>query len=171
MFPCPDGVDIIYYSHAAADTVYINPLHLTPHHIPIHCQPLNSTQNPIHLALHPPIPQIRFLYPNPNTPKKMHSLTLLLLFIPLTLTSPTPNPTYSKTLRTLHADLHARQLCDALPTPGQNCAGASLKDVIVTYPTTLPETDAVLMRGVVENAGGRMLYDWKSHGYVTCTFL
>jgi hypothetical protein len=81
-------------------------------------------------------------------------LPLTLLALPLALASPTPSP----------LTLHRRQLCDALPTPGQNCAGAPLKDVIVEYPKQLARPDQQLLKGAVENSGGKILYDWKEFG-------
>jgi len=87
------------------------------------------------------------------------NIAAILTLLPLALATPISDPT----INSLRADLHRRQLCDIV-TPGQTCAGAELKDVIIQFPQKVAQDDVTILRDVVTDAGGKMLYDWQERG-------
>ncbi|KAF2122200.1 hypothetical protein BDV96DRAFT_682188 [Lophiotrema nucula] len=52
-----------------------------------------------------------------------------------------------------------------LPDPGTNCAGATMKDVIVEYPKNVSADTASLILGAVKTSGGNVVHDWNTFGF------
>ncbi|KAF2187872.1 hypothetical protein K469DRAFT_704142 [Zopfia rhizophila CBS 207.26] len=75
----------------------------------------------------------------------------------------TPTPSTSN-IQNMREELHKSDECK-LPVPGNNCAGAAMKDVIVEYPSGLAKEKSDLMVGAVKTAGGKVIYDWNDFGF------
>ncbi|ORY18924.1 hypothetical protein BCR34DRAFT_258555 [Clohesyomyces aquaticus] len=91
----------------------------------------------------------------------MRPTTLIVGLIATTLATPTPSS--SKILQ-MRSDLRRSDAC-TMPTPGSNCAGAVMKDVIVEFPTGVAKEQKDMMNGAVQNAGGKIIYDWSDFGF------
>ncbi|KAF2472854.1 uncharacterized protein BDR25DRAFT_341657 [Lindgomyces ingoldianus] len=96
----------------------------------------------------------------PTTAKMRYTAALIAL---LATAMATPTPTTSNILQ-MRSDLRRSDAC-IMPTPGNNCAGATMKDVIVEFPTGIAKDKQTMMIGAVKNAGGTILYDWNDFGF------
>ncbi|KAF2731341.1 hypothetical protein EJ04DRAFT_514690 [Polyplosphaeria fusca] len=85
-----------------------------------------------------------------------------LIFAAMAVASPTVRAT--SRLQDLASQTRQSDGCN-LPTPGKNCAGVAMRDVIVSYPTTISKNQTDLVIGAVKTAGGNVIYNWNTFGF------
>ncbi|KAF2785747.1 hypothetical protein K505DRAFT_261407 [Melanomma pulvis-pyrius CBS 109.77] len=102
----------------------------------------------------------------------MHLSTLLLALLPLALAAPAPLNAAPRaiSLQQMHAELQTGETCN-LPTPGQNCAGAARKDVILSYVNSSkqavkgPHEALAMYIAATKAAGGEIAHEYADYGF------
>ncbi|PSN71482.1 hypothetical protein BS50DRAFT_631431 [Corynespora cassiicola Philippines] len=93
----------------------------------------------------------------------MRGLTLLLAPVAFALAAPAPPPE-AQTLKEMQAAFSKTENC-RLPEPGENCAGASRKDIIMQYGKNFSAEQKALFLNAAKMSGGQIVYEWPNFGF------